>query len=249
MSLQGYSGGSVDDAGGADTGRAADGGNVDAPSDPGRPGWCATHAPDASFCADFDDGRGLDAFDETYVDNASVSVDDGASRSPPASVLAVSGPKSGGANAQLIKLVPNAPTRATVSFDVRLESAHPNVGAELVHFRFAKSDGERDYTVGFGTSAGAGATYAYVYAPTPSLYEEFTPREPIPLGTWVRFVLTVDLPAKVFRIERDDGQPPVTETIDPPPTNALSLEVGLAYASEGKSGWKVRMDNVVFDGN
>ncbi len=208
--------------------------------------WCATHAPDAGFCEDFDE-RGIDLFDRKVTDNGEVRVDTTVSRSAPASLRASAGPGRAEVAAFVAKAGAPNPTRARVAFDLRIDTAHPSSSAELVHLELGGDS--RWYDVGLGVTEGGQAVYAYEFSANPSIYNEHMMSKAIPLATWVRMTMTADLAAKTVTIEREDDPAAPTAPIVVPFTGPLQLELGIAYARTGQSGWSVLMDNVVFDWN
>ncbi len=243
-SFDGYSGGGTDAGTDGAIGRPPLEAGADVSTEAGGASWCATHAPAAAFCADFDE-RGLELFDRNYTDNGTYGLDMLASRSPPASLWAAAGSQSAIASAFLAKGGPSNTKRARVAFDLLLEAAHPEVAAELVHLEFAS--GSSHYTVGFGVMEGGQGAFVYEYSPAPALYEERVISKPVPLGTWVRITLEADLSAKTVTLEREDEPQTATAPLAALFGGALELEIGLAYTTTGQDAWKVRMDNIVLD--
>lgn len=249
VSLQGYSGGTIsDDAASRPSDDASAEPEAAAPGDAGASGWCATHAPDARLCADFEDG-GTDLFDDPVTDNGTIGVDTLASRSAPASLFAAAGARPDRVRAFLRTLAATDVTRAQVAFDLRVEGTHATTGAEVAHLKFTTATAY--YTVGFGVFAAGNGTYAYEYSAAPSVYEENPRMKPFPLETWVRITLTADLPTKTVTLRREDDPTALTAPLAAPLTGPLDLELelGIAYSRAGEDGWKVRLDNIVFDAN
>jgi hypothetical protein len=220
-------------------GQAGDGGSIEA-----SVSWCATHAAAAGFCADFDE-RGLEQFDEQTLDNGTLGVDTLVSRSAPGSLWVAAGPRRAGVATFVEKHTPGSVTRATVAFDLFVEAVHSEGAAEIVHLKFDANDSH--YTVGVGISGGTRLAYAYEYSPRPDIYRDVVESNAIPLATWVRITLSADLSARTVTLERDDEVGAARTPIAAPFSGPLELELGLAHASTGEAGWKVRVDNVVLD--
>ncbi len=236
--------GASDDDASAPTPTSGAEAGADGSSDAGS--WCATHAPDATFCADFDE-RATDLFDQQVLQNGTLGIDALASRSPPASFWAASGEGGDRVESFIQKDFARKPTTARVAFDLRIDAAHETASAELAQLSFV--DGAREYTVGFGVTGGARGAYAYEFAREPHLYEDRLTSSAIPLGTWLRITLTADLVTKKVSLERDDAPGPVTSELTPPLSGALNLRIGVAFTTIGLNAWKIRMDNVVLDAN
>lgn len=181
------------------------------------------------------------------MNNGTVGVDTLASRSAPASLFAAAGARGGTVGAFMRKLAATNVTRAKVAFDLHVEGTHPSSAAEIAHLKFTTAT--TDYTVGFGVFAAGNDTYAYDYSPDPSVYEEHPTGKPFPIKTWVRITLTADLPTKTVTLEREDDPNRLTAPLVAPLTGPLDLELelGIALSRAGDEGWRVRLDNIVFD--
>jgi hypothetical protein len=257
-SLSGFSEGEEP---GVDAAPAEDGGVFDAQPDvttgggldagdafvPEAGAWCATHAPSAMFCADFD-SHGFEVFDERVEIGGTLTIDSAQWVSPPRSLLAVALPSADPTRVRLTKRSGvAAATEATIAFDARVEgrgglSRNGQIG-KVIFF----PGGADYYEIGIAAREKGTEAVVWEYSSL-EVYGEHGAFA-LPNGTWRRIQLHVTLEGATGHVDVEvDGKSVLSGAELTPPfaSGTAVMEIGVPYSSQHE-GWTFRLDNVTFD--
>jgi hypothetical protein len=218
-------------------------------ADGGSPSWCEQHAADASFCEDFD-RFGLSRFDTIEQTGGTTTLDTTNASSPPNALFASSsGPAE--MHASAVHLSTAKVSSATLSSDVRLEQAAQSGTQQGQLVKLAFTSGASSYEVGVGITGGSRDRFVYTYDVSSKSYAVVANGSPWPLGQWVRVTLHVTLAANgtgSVDVDLDGVTLAAQAPIQPPfPGGTVAFAVGVPFAAGGHDGWKVRIDNVVYE--
>jgi hypothetical protein len=244
--------------GGSDSGATSDAGNDGPSSDAGPDGpWCQVHAPDATFCDDFDQSgtfttkwTGSDSYNgkiEVVASDTAVSRPDllRITFDPIDDVTPGVG--------YVLKKFPNA-NAVTYAFDVRVDRlAQPLDGSSpnMALFRLIDLAGNTsgEITIDLfadGTSNFNQSTYwldASVIEGHTDPFVTFTP------GTWrhVAITATFDVPEPIVHVDVDGTALVDHKTFSAFTPGALEVYSGASYEVGANDGWQLSIDNVTID--
>ena len=203
-------------------------------------GWCGCFAPDAQFCADFDDPSPLEAgrFAVT-VEAGSLVVASDASSSAPNALESTIAQNNFGAAAFVSRSFGGMPNkRFVVRFELRVDSCVKSFTTDAVvalrvnsGFRATLSRTDVD-----GDALVVGSNNSYALAP---MY--------VRPDTWMKVRLDVDTENRKEYAQVDDASftYPIQAADDPMPASAVVVELGQNAAPS--SACRLHIDNVTFD--
>jgi hypothetical protein len=236
------------DTGPPDTGAADAGADArDANAADAAPTWCDTASPKPTFCADFDEGRPVDAtWTRLQLDPGATAQLGVLARSPPYAFNAVTPPLVDGQyqHALLIETLSATVASATLAFDLQLAKNYPiatNTHLTIARIRFPVPAGTL-YIVEYGTYGGQGQL---VETTVPNGGVAQYVNHPCAFaagGTWVRVQLDVTLGPTARAKVSLDGVSQLDIAITPSAATGLpTAEVGLDV------GGQIELVNGSFD--
>jgi len=212
-------------------------------------GFCNKVSPTPRFCADFDEGSLMTGWTTNNINPAgSISLDTQAIFSEPASArvnMAANAP--GCAYARLEVSLPGAPTKATLSYEIRLGA----IGGGSFPSTVIVSE------MGIPLAVGSYLLYVDLGPSSADVREQLTASDggvqqtshalPIqPLDTWRRVDLIVDLAAATYAVNVEGVQVangPLSYPVPAP--QGLFVGIGLGCLPATSSAFELRYDNVV----
>lgn len=213
--------------------------------------WCATNAPDASFCTAFESTE-LTQFESTSLLNGTLSVDGPNALSPPYALLATAPAiTTGTANAYVYRETRPSVSEVAVEVALRLEKASTATGA-LQIMKLLTTSGPMSWETGLAIDGVTRRLFVYHYDADTGVYDETFSVGPQPLDAWSTLRFQLKLAASgpgLIDLDVDGARVATGLSVASPPagTSSFGLFVGVAYVKAPHSGWTARFDNLVLD--
>lgn len=245
-SLDGFSEGepAVEDGGaGADAaileggdGQALDGGG-EAAVDAGP--FCSTVQGSPVLCLDFDDEVVPPNVSESG--GGSVSVDRGASRSPPASLRLSSPPSNGTIRASVARAIGGVTSEVVVELDLLVEALGQGDELDVIILRSGESE------VGFELTPSGAFRFDEDIPIDGGLDNRFGPTSAVVRTGWmhVKWTSRVTGSKATNELEVDGKSAGTYESQGGPFSQSTSLQLGDHYTTGVTQEWRIRLDNVV----
>jgi hypothetical protein len=221
-----------------------------APQDSAPSPFCATRAPGAVFCADFDEGTLLAGWSSTSaVPGSTIDLDPDASFSPPASLVASL--PDGQGSTRVYRTLDQTLSFVHVELDLRVDVFDPSADPNAAFCPFAIDlDSGHELRLVTGRlrtyleevqsgDGGAQVFQGYDFATT------------LPVSTWVHVVLEIDTAASPPTARASsNGAPSVTAELDRSwRAGAPVVMAGAIFAVNSGSPWRGHLDDIVVSGH
>lgn len=216
-------------------------------------GYCASLGGTHALCEDFDEST---VFNQQFTNvhlstNGSLANDTTLVVTPPRSLLA-SIPAEGaklGDDAYMTRLFTGTATKATYSFDFRVDSL-PTGGKAGVFASIVFNDGQPNFhsLAIYTTDTYAALEESFFGADGGAVYKDHTLAIALPLGKWTRVSFGVEMSNRTCSATVD-GQAAVTSSPLDSTWQAATpaIDLGFTYLSSETTAWQARYDDVVFD--
>lgn len=237
--------------GGVQAGGAADA-RADGPlaeATDGSVPFCAAKGAGATFCEDFDGAGDLKRFGRTETVGGTLVVDDAAFTSSPRSLVATAPTSSDSASTYAVIFTDGAAhSRVQLSASVRLEALSTNGMAATQILKVWVFAQNNSYEVAMSIQGQTGKLFAFEYVSKSGYYKTLAELAPVPLSTWTRIDMDVQLAngVHVVDVDRDGVRVLDQVALSPPYTSgAIEAAIGLPYMDANHTEWRVRLDDIL----
>lgn len=238
---------------GGDTGSADAQGDTSTADGGTDASWCATHAPDATFCTSFD-RTDLGDIPKMNDQNGMAIVESKNALSPPYSVLVTAAALTSGESAVYGGVdTPSAVSEITVELAVRIEKSSDGSSA-LQLLKLVTRTGPLDWETGLAIAATSRKLFLYHYNAKTDAYDEPYTARSQPLDVWTRVTFHLKLRASgpgTLDLDLDGTRVATGLSVPSPPAGSsiFGLTFGTVFVRAPHTGWTARFDDVALHAN